>query len=105
MESCSYLKEACHSTGDFHSPFARVCDPGEDLQESAFTRSISANDADYLSTPYFEINLPESPKLLHFLACHRRAEPIRTRASESLDLSSNHLAQCCVTLTLNVVAD
>src|ERR1019366_4275669 len=47
METRSDFKQAGHSTSDFHSPFARLCDPGEDLQESVFARSISANNADY----------------------------------------------------------
>jgi hypothetical protein len=65
MESGSDFKQAGHSTSDFHSAFAGLCDTGEDLQESAFARSISANDADYLSTLNIEIDLAQSPKLFY----------------------------------------
>src|ERR1700719_4605537 len=99
METRSDFKEARHSTSDLHSPFARFCDAGEDLQKRALPRSISANNADYFSTLNFETNLAESPKLLYLLAApHCGPSAIGTRASESLDLFGNCLAEGRVTL-------
>src|ERR1700687_840784 len=106
MESSSYFKQARHSTSDLHSPFAWFGDAGENLQKRALPCSISANDADHLAPLDFKINLPESPKLLYLLAApHCRPSAICTRASESLDLSGNCLAQGRVTFALHVVAD
>jgi hypothetical protein len=61
LKTGSDFQQPGHSAFDFHSPFGRFCDAGKDLQQSAFPRSVSANDANYISARDFEIDLPESP--------------------------------------------
>src|SRR5262249_34833487 len=74
VKSRTDLKEAGNATGDFNATGSRVGDLGQNLQQSALARSISADDSDHVAVTYIERHVAKCPEHVSLFVITKSAE-------------------------------